>query len=93
MDQEWLAALADRLGQLYTAVTRLYADVPAPFLAGLLSGFLAGVVLTSFVAGRGGLLGWLRRQARGLIVLVPAVLASLLWGVWIGILAAKNLLH
>ncbi len=64
---------------------------PSPFLDGLLAGVLIGLVLATLILGRNALGAFLRHSLRGAAVLAPAVLACLLWGAWIGILAAKGL--
>ncbi len=67
------------------------APPPSPFLDGLLVGTLFGLVLASLIMGRHALGAFLRRSLRSAAVLAPAVLACLLWGAWIGIMAAKDI--
>lgn len=66
---------------------------PAPFLSGLIAGLVFGILLTVVVLRHAGVASALRFVGRGLVVLAPPVLACLLWGAWIGILAAKQSLH
>jgi flagellar biosynthesis protein FliQ len=74
-------------------LAQVLALIPPPFLAGMIWGLVLGIVITSIVAGRSGVMRVLQGLGRGLIAIAPATLACLLWGAWIGILAAKTGLH
>jgi hypothetical protein len=66
---------------------------PASFDAGLLSGLLVGMVLMAVVLRSGAITSGLMRLAHLAAFMVPPVIACLLWGAWVGIMAAKEMLH
>ncbi|HTE87086.1 MAG TPA: hypothetical protein VK821_20435 [Dehalococcoidia bacterium] len=84
---------AQSLTEVLRRAAPLLSLPPPPFLTGMLSGLLLGILLTSLAVGRSGLATALLRVGRVCIALAPPVLACLLWGAWVGIVAAKEMLH
>jgi hypothetical protein len=78
------------------ALTRagtLLSFPPPPFLTGLFAGLLCGILLTVLVLRRASVARALLCIGKGIAVLAPPVIACLLWGAWIGIMAAKEIVH
>jgi hypothetical protein len=84
-----LEILAHRLTHLLQAV----ALPPPSFAAGMASGLLIGALITVVVLRSGAVAAGLARLARIAVLMVPPVIACLLWGAWVGIMAAKEMLH
>jgi hypothetical protein len=87
--------LQSLLSSLLSAIQSLAQSIPppSPFVYGLLLGTFAGLVLASLIMGRHALGAFLRRSLATAAGFAPAVLAFLLWGAWIGILAAKDVVR
>jgi hypothetical protein len=84
-----LPTLAQHLAHTVSAVT-----LPPPsFDVGLLSGLLAGIFLTALILRSAAVARGLLCVARLAVLMVPPVIACLLWGAWVGIMAAKEMLH
>jgi hypothetical protein len=84
-----LPTLAQHLAHAVSAITL----PPTSYDAGLLSGLLAGIVLTALVLRSAAIARGLLLVARLAVLMVPPVVACLLWGAWVGIMAAKEMLH
>jgi hypothetical protein len=84
-----LPTLAQHLAHAVSAITL----PPASYDAGLLSGLLAGIFLTALVLRSAAIARGLLLVARLAVLMVPPVVACLLWGAWVGIMAAKEMLH
>jgi hypothetical protein len=84
---------AQGLSEIAQRALSLVSLPPPPFLTGMMSGLLLGILLTALVLRRSRIQAALLTVGRYAVALVPPVVACLLWGAWVGIMAAKEALH